>query len=270
MKPGIYYDVPFDEYQSWPALHQSALKSMAVPKRYAYELDHPMEVTPAMVLGSALHCRVLERDRFEREYLPHPKIDKRSKKWEAFCNARDPERTKKLVPEEVNDMANALWEIPALGVLLTDKASRVEVSMFWHDEELDVDFKGRLDVLNDELQTVVDLKTTRSASAGGFAAEVFKHSYQMQAALYMRGLKALGVAVTDFLFFAVETKAPFLCAGYRLIDEVIALGEAQLAEYVRRYKECLKSNVWPGYPSEIQAIGVPAWNLKQLEEEYEE
>lgn len=73
MKPGIYYDMPYAEYHAIRALSQSGMKHLAIsPLRYWYKNIHRPnadEPTRPMVLGSALHCAVLEGDQaFEDRY----------------------------------------------------------------------------------------------------------------------------------------------------------------------------------------------------------
>ena len=64
-----------DTYFDAPGLSNSAMKDLAVsPYRFWYlhiNLDRPViEPTPAMIFGSALHCRVLEPNQFEARYAP--------------------------------------------------------------------------------------------------------------------------------------------------------------------------------------------------------
>ena len=78
MKPGIYINLPEDDYHADPALGSTSIKGMwDDPCEFKYELDHP-EVekdTAAKTLGSAIHARILGgRKTFESEY--YLKMDK--------------------------------------------------------------------------------------------------------------------------------------------------------------------------------------------------
>ncbi len=63
----------FAEYQVAPGLSNSAMKDLAVsPLRFWHRHINPartpMEPTPEMVFGSALHCAILEADDFDKRY----------------------------------------------------------------------------------------------------------------------------------------------------------------------------------------------------------
>lgn len=267
MNPGIYYNIPFAEYQTWPGVHQSMLKNMNVPARAKYQEENPKEPTAAMELGTALHCKLLEPDRFASEYVVAPKLDKRSKEWKEFAAKHE---GKLFISKEVCGMEESLFGLNSFGCLIHDLETRTEVSAVWVDESTGITCKARFDLINQDLKTVVELKTTRSASPEGFAAEVFKNAYHIQAAFYRRGLKALGAPCGDFLFFAVENLPPHLCAAYRLIEEVLEVGDAQVTKYLKVYDECSEFEQWPGYSNEILPIGIPTWGMKQIMEAYGE
>ena len=60
---------------------------------------------------------------------------------------------------------------------------------------------------------VVDLKSTIDASARGFAKSVRTYGYAFQCAWYLEeGLQPNGEKPTEFIFLAVEKKAPYLTA----------------------------------------------------------
>ena len=64
MKPGFYYQMPFEEYAAVPALNGSSLLHLRrSPMKYKHELDNPTPPSPAMILGTATHRLILEPDR---------------------------------------------------------------------------------------------------------------------------------------------------------------------------------------------------------------
>ncbi len=72
MEQGIYLGLPEDEYHANPALGSTAIKQLfedPVEWQYQNLLGEEMHQTPAMLLGSAIHKRLLEgRDAFEGAY----------------------------------------------------------------------------------------------------------------------------------------------------------------------------------------------------------
>jgi len=63
----------FAEYQAIQAVNFSSLKMMREsPLHYRHALTAIRAESPAMALGSAVHCAVLEPGRFALEYSPEP------------------------------------------------------------------------------------------------------------------------------------------------------------------------------------------------------
>lgn len=80
---GIYFDMPEEEYHQIPYFSRSVADEMIFdpsgeehwhnsPMNPDYE---PMQTTAAMELGKAIHCLLLEPDRFDDLYVKKPTID---------------------------------------------------------------------------------------------------------------------------------------------------------------------------------------------------
>jgi len=73
-KPGIYFDIPPEEYHAAPGLSHSGMKDLMVsPLRY-WHLHinpdrEPVEPTAEMVLGTAVHALALEPESFDQRYI---------------------------------------------------------------------------------------------------------------------------------------------------------------------------------------------------------
>ena len=71
MKPGIYIDLPEDEYHAVDARGSTDVKGLEDPTEWKYARDHPEEESEsaAKTLGSAIHARILEgRKAFTDQY----------------------------------------------------------------------------------------------------------------------------------------------------------------------------------------------------------
>jgi len=102
---------------------------------------------------------------------------------------------------------------------------------------------------------VVDLKSTDDASPQGVRRSIKKYGYDFQAAFYTDGLfQSSGGVRHEFIFLFTEKKAPYLSAAYVLTPEDIQHARARYREALITYRECLKTDVWPGYPQTIQTI----------------
>ena len=60
-------------------------------ERYLNPHASPQKETPALLIGSAVHCAVLEPEEFGKRYAVGPRVDRRTSKgkaeWEAFLIA---------------------------------------------------------------------------------------------------------------------------------------------------------------------------------------
>lgn len=73
IKPGIYYDMPAEMYHAAAGLSNSGIKDLMIsPLRFWHRHINPERVeeppTPEMAFGTALHCAVLEPERFDSCY----------------------------------------------------------------------------------------------------------------------------------------------------------------------------------------------------------
>lgn len=62
-----------DPYAAIEALNWSTLKHIAVsPRMLKWRTEHPRPETPALRLGTAIHCAILEPERFKADYISEP------------------------------------------------------------------------------------------------------------------------------------------------------------------------------------------------------
>ena len=128
--------------------------------------------------------------------------------------------------------------------------------------------------MNPERKILVDLKSCKDASQEAFEKSAFKLRYHVQAAFYLDILR-----YDQFIFIAVEKKTKAIGYPHRVEvyvashdDKWIEKGGARIFkkgmlkagrdEYIKNLmtlKKCRESNKWPGYPEEIQEIGLPKW-----------
>jgi len=264
-----------EDYHATKALSASGLRELVrSPRHYfAANLDPQRpadEPTAAMQAGTLLHCLALEPEEFERRYVVRPEgVDLRTKAGKAWAEAvpagavvikAEDERTARL-------QVAALHASPELAKLLADGVS--ESSAFWtaaDDEGNDVPCKCRPDRVSPAGDGVIltDLKTCPDASPAGFARSVWTHRYDLQAAWYSDGYEAAtGQKVHGFVFGAVESAWPHLAGAYLLPDEVLDRARTECRRLLNLYALCTRTDNWPGYPSGIQLINLPAWANKE-------
>jgi len=252
------------EYHARPEISKSGLDMLRrSPLHYWNRYLNPDRVieppTAAMVIGSALHTRVLEPHLFDDEYLVAPDgIDRRTKEGKLRWADFEQEAAGKTILKaedaaQIEAMAQAVHEHPAARMLLR-LPGKCEQSYFWTDEETGEKCKCRPDFHTDDRRIIADVKTTDDASPRGFMRSVIKYRYHVQASFYSQSLKA-----EQFLFIAVEKKPPFAVAVYATPTELIDRGAKEAADDLRLLATCRVENRWPGYGDEIQSLAVPSW-----------
>jgi exodeoxyribonuclease VIII len=205
---------------------------------------HVEKKTPALLLGSAVHCAVLEPQEFGKRYAIAPNLDRRTKdgkqRYEEFIASV--EGLEIISPEDAiicERIAEAARRHPQAGLLLS-KITQVE-QVFTHDDK-----KCKPDALT-SLNICLDLKTTEDASPYAFGRSAMKYRYDVQAAFYIDILEANNIPCEGFVFIAVEKTAPFAVACYVIEDADIQAGRQKYQEDYIVWKQCTQLNEWPGY-----------------------
>jgi hypothetical protein len=274
VKPGLYRDLTYDQYAQLRAVRSSDLKGFArSPLHARHAMTHPAE-SAAMILGQALHVALLEPERFDRDYVAAPALDRRTvagkATWADFQAANGHRIVLKAEEmEQCRALADAALQHPTAGQLLAAPGLN-EASLVWHDAERMLACKARLDRLceYEGYSTVVDLKSARDASPRGFAADAARFGYHVQAAHYLAGADALAPVARRFVFVVVEKDPPHAVACYELDEPFLAAGRAAREAALVAYANAEQSGVWPGYPNRISTLYAPSWlKSPEIEEE---
>lgn len=273
--PGIYPNMTSETYHGIDACSSSRLKLLKRSPAHCKEsIDNPnAHQTPALILGGAIHCAVLEPELFASRYVVRPSFGRTKAElevkaaWEAAnCTSQTISQDDQALCFKLRDLLMA----HKLAGPIFKKQSNTEISGIWVDGLTGILCKLRSDSVSEKLSLVVDLKTTEDASPRAFSKAIFDYGYHRQGAWYLDGWKALGVEYRHYCIIAVEKKPPHGIAVYRLNTEgkAIALGRKENTALKIRYANCLNSGQWPSYPEVITDIELPAWAERQIEEEY--
>lgn len=255
------------------AISASGLKLfMRSPAHYYAAYLDPNRVerkqTPAMRLGTATHCAILEPERFNAEYTVMPEgLDRRTtagKQAYADLLASGAEILSADEMAQVMNMACAFRD---------NKISR---AMFYRPHSVEhsiyatingVSCKCRPDLITVYELMVMDVKTTSDASPEGFGKSAWNLGYHVQAAFYRRVISAATGTTPDFVFGCVESDRPHLVAYYSVPQYLLDYADGLIDCALERYAECLASGIWPGYVSEIemQELSVPGFAQRIIE-----
>ncbi len=304
MKPGIYDSLPEKDYHAGAGLSASTLVEMArSPAHCKAKMDGLVEKrSRALEIGTALHCAVLEPERFMFDYAlaPNPTdsiyadvVPVADTSLKAHCKSLGIAGYSKLKKDELKaailevapetrfwdqvvaevsaeatilsegDMA--LCEGVKASVLAHRKARRAfsggvaERSLYWEDADTGLLCRARMDYYREDLGIVFDLKSTVDARYDKFQRAILNYHYHMKAAWYLQGCRALGLPANGFAWLAIEKEPPYAIGLYMASDEMLALGEVEIARLRDRFAECQASGVWPSYADEFSTIELPDW-----------
>ena len=256
------HELDGEVYHRLPGASKSLLDAVArSPAHCAYAMsDHDKPQTPAMLLGSATHCMVLEPAAFTSRYVEKPPRLSAKARAEYVEQGLTPISSEQLAAAYA--MSGAVLNHPIAGVLFED--IQPEVSGFWIDSETGVTCRIRMDAVSAGHHAIIDLKTAADASADGFARACANFRYHVAAAMYLEGAAQLANAalmqpVAHYIFVVVETTAPFAVASYTLDDDAMSIGYKLFRRDLATFAACDASNQWPAYPPEVRPLSLPAW-----------
>lgn len=226
-------------------------------RKYIEGVDDSTE-TPALLLGKAVHCRILEPAEFGKRFTIAPSLDRRTKdgkeKWEKFMQKADGLSVLTKEQDTIIEGINAsVMRHPAASYLLGLKG-RSEIMVNWTDEVSGLPCRGIFDRLTTSA-IIIDLKTTDDASPKGFARSCHKYRYNVQAAFYIDGFeRAYKQTCEGFFFIAVEKAPPHLVAVYYLNAEDIQRGREAYRQNIEAFEACLNIDEWQGYGDTVQEL----------------
>jgi len=282
LEQGIHYDVPEDVYHSDPAPEPSLSSSLAkillekspMHARMAHPRLNPdwepSKATTAMLLGSAFDAMVLGGE--SRIGLVQAN-DYRTKAAQAERDRILSEGRTPVTAPQYEELTKAIATFESRLDHLDDelpplREGKAQATLVWFDEEFGIWCRARLDWLRDDHEAIDDLKKAKSArpDSEGFGRSAYSLGYDIQAALYRRGLMKLDPDCDPrFRFVAYELESPNGISLVELGPAGCILGETRVADAMRIFADCLKKNRWPGYPRYACRVDPPPWAMAQVE-----
>lgn len=248
------------------------------PALYYYERlsrERPEAKSEALEFGSKFHDALLHPGRFANNVVTIPNNvlarggQRSGTMWQQFKELY-PGKVLLKQTEPMMAMIRSI-ESHAGARRLFEMAQSFETTIFWHDDEFDVDRKARLDMLLwPERKIIADLKSTSTPAAPiDCAYEAAKYGYHRQQEYYKDACEQLYGERFDFVFVFVSKEPPHRCTVVRLPDKWVEVGIAENRKALATYADCLKNNRWlPQDHGQILDIEPPmnierssAWNL---------
>lgn len=260
---GVWRGVPEAEYHSVPICHSTALKCVwKSSAAHAIAAEGAVLDSPSLLLGSAVHCLVLEPDTWDSKYAVCPPADGRTKEGKAIKEAFAAScGNRRVVPHDVAEVARAC----AASVAAFDAVASVVESC--DDRELSLcatvagsACRARLDGYDRLARRVVDIKTTSGLASPHEADKSCRNwLYDLQGAFYLRCARLCDLPAEQFVLVMVETAPPHGVAAYSISPESLGMWDARIDELVIRWqaaKDGTSGNLC--YPTEILEIGKPS------------
>lgn len=267
-------------------LNWSTLRYMATsPRLLAWRRDHPRADTPALRLGRAIHCAVLEPDEFPLRWIVAGQCEAETKDGggcrsggSLYADGHWYCRVRGHAPEGAGDVPDGIEVIgadehtlalqcaesvhsfgPALKLLETGNAER---EIVWTDHTSGIACRGRLDWLDSSRGLLVDLKSTRRETLRDIAGDAARNGYHGQLAWYYDGAIAAGLLPADAprpSIIAAQTVEPYDVAVLRLSQTALDAGRIFYRDLLRRYAECVAAGWWPGIAPDVIELDLPTW-----------
>jgi hypothetical protein len=138
-----------------------------------------------------------------------------------------------------------------------------EQTLIWDEDG--VTLRARADWLHDDCSAIDDLKTT----SGSAHPQDWTHrrlwdiGADIQAAFYMRGLRALAGSEPRFRFCVVESTPPYAVSVVGLAPSALELASEKVDYAIATWRECMEAGEWPAYMSRVAYAETPAWHEAQ-------
>lgn len=231
------------DYQDMPCISSHWLKDMLISPAYCYQrhLDPDRETqasSPAMILGSLVHCLTLNPLQLGQEFTIQ-NINRRTKEGKARYDALSKEGWLIVTPtqfEQAQAIVAALKSHPDARLLLTQGKKE---KTFIQDRDCGLlPLKARLDVHHPEHRRVVELKTIHDLNK--ITTAMRHYHYALSAAFYVDIAQAQSI---HFVF--VESQEPYGIESFELPPQELQAGREQYQTTLSRFDDCWRAKNWP-------------------------
>jgi hypothetical protein len=246
------------EYFELKALSVSFLKGFERSPAHAFTRTDP---TDSMSFGSLVHYFILQPEIFTDLYIVSD-LDGRTKEGKQL---REDNPDKQIIKSDVlkdlitiRDNLNRMKFNGRPMSEIIDIASK-EYAVTWDYDGYDLACKGKMDMYYNDIgkNYIFDLKTCQDARPESFKWDIKKYGYDLQAGWYLDGVQANTDNPAEFIFIAIETKAPFGIQFHKLSTDMLNSARVRNHLIVDKYRDWLlfggDRNIC--YSNEINIIG---------------
>ncbi len=195
LKPGIYFDLPIEDYHNDPALSKSGIVDL-MESEIDYWSRSPLnpnrheDKNTTLDFGKMVHMRLLEPEKFDEHYF-------------VMGNASWGDTRKSVSRTDYNDSTRAINNVHSVEYsrsLVT--GGYPEVSIFWRDDESGLMFKMRPDYLKTFVAS--DYKTIKSIAESTITYQLSDYGYGIQSSMGIVGMRTAKQLLREKKPFVVQ------------------------------------------------------------------
>lgn len=279
MKPGVYPDMKADIYHADPCPEPSLSSGIAKillerSPRHA-QAAHPRlnpnyesENAQEFDLGKAAHSVILG------DPQPFVYIEADTYKTKAARAQRDDAYGSGAIPllpkqaRAVEGMAAAFKaQIAETEFGAAWDRATPETSVFVNDDGAWC--RIRCDKLAAEDGIILDYKSIINAAPDNCVRQIFAMRWEVQNGFYRRVANKWFKPERAFRFAFIfqETEEPYCITPVELHPQASARADDRAAKAVHIWRDCVRADNWPGYPTRTCWAELPGWAAKQWEDE---
>jgi len=270
--PGIYPSMPAEEYHAdpcpLPSLSSSIVRELIQRTPLHAAVRHPRlsriaeELAPS---GDRLDIGALAHRIFlEGEEGAVVEVEAESWRTKGAKALRDEARAAGKIALLSPQIAQARAMVEVLreqldGLHPADAQLRAELTAIWQDDGVWCRARPDLLVEHGTQRVVYDFKTTGIAVPRWAERTYWDSRLDIQAAWYLRGLRACDMEADGFRYIVQETQPPYAAAVFEIPDGHLCFAKRDCKRAIRLWKRCLDARVWPAYPPQVNRLSMPAW-----------
>lgn len=238
-----------NEYDKMEGERSSIVAEVWKSPRHARMYEQKGKDSKALYLGHLIHLRILQPELFAKL----EKKDCMETQVEGFIG------TKQL--DICNNAYKSLKADKEIEELIFGPGE-TEIVIQWEETTrrgFTVKCKAMIDRYIPELETIVDLKSTRDASDGKFPKQCFEKNYDIRLAHYVHGMRVKGYKVSNVSVVAVENCDPHLTNRWEVDPVTIREAMFTRSYCLDKLAECRELDEYPGYRKGFKMLTRPTW-----------
>ncbi len=232
-------------------LSNSSLKEFRrSPKHYIEYIKTPFIDTDATILGKAIECLVLEKEKYKEKFVIADKPDLRSlaakEAWNTILIEADINK-KTVISTEKNEIAlicaeNLLTHPDAK--LYIENRKKIQIKLNWRNKETNLPCLGFADFesIIDEQEFVCDIKAFYDADPDRFSYFIKERQMYLQAGMYLDAYHKIWYRFPDFIFILVETQPPYNVTVEYCDNKFVEIAKEEFFGTLKAFRYCMNNN----------------------------